>query len=55
MQGLDNYLADGARSFDELLNVVEKLSEVGLDGNTSTRLKETLKNGNQYLKGDYKV
>lgn len=55
MQGLHNYLADGARSFDELLNVVEKLSEVGLDGNTATRLTETLKNGKQYLKGDYKV
>ena len=37
MQGLDNYLADGARSFDELHNVVEKLSEVELvDGNTAT-------------------
>ena len=36
MQDLDNYLADGARSFDKLLNVVEKRSEVGLEGNTAT-------------------
>lgn len=55
MQGLDNYLADGARSFDELTNVVDKLSEVGLDENTAVRLKESLKDGKQYLKGDYKV
>ena len=30
MQGLDNYLAEGARSFDELIDVVDKLLEVGL-------------------------
>ena len=55
MQGLDNYLADGARSFDELIDVVDKLSEVGLDGNTAVCLKDALKDGKQYLKGDYKV
>ena len=55
MQGLDNYLAEGARSFDELIDVVDKLLEVGLDGNTAVCLKESLKDGKQYLKGDYKV
>ena len=55
MQGLDNYLADGARSFDELIDVVDKLLEVGLDRNTALCLKESLKDGKQYLKGDFKV
>ena len=55
MQGLDNYLADGARSFDELIDVVDKLLEVGLDVNSTVRLKESLEDRKQYLKGDYKV
>lgn len=55
MQGLDNYLADGPRSFDELIDVVDKLLEVGLDRNTAVCLKESLKDGKQYLKGDYKI
>ena len=55
MQGLDNYLADGARSFDEFIDVVDKLLELGLKGNTAVCLKESLKDGKQYLKGDYKV
>ena len=55
MQGLDNYLADGAKAFDELISVVDKLSEIGLEGNIAARLKESLKDGKQYLKGDFKV
>ena len=55
MQGLDNYLADGAKAFDDLSSVVDRLSEVGLEKNTLVRLKESLKDGKQYLKGDYKV
>ncbi len=55
MQGLDNYLAEGAKAFDDLSSVVERLSEVGLERNSLVRLKESLKEGKQYLKGDYKV
>lgn len=55
MQGLDNYLADSVKSFDELISVVDKLSEIGLEGNIAVRLKESLKDGKQYLNGDYKV
>lgn len=56
MQGLDNYLVDGAKAFDELIiSVVGKLSEIGLEGNIAARLKESLKDGKQYLKGDFKV
>ena len=55
MQGLDNYLAEGARAFDELSSIVDKLSEIGLEKDVADRLKESLKSGKQYLKGDYKV
>ena len=36
---------------DLLIDVVDKLLEVSLDGNTAVCLKD----GKQYLKGDYKV
>ena len=55
MQGLNNYLAEGARAFDELSSIVDKLSEIGLGKDVADRLKESLKSGKQYLKGDYKV
>jgi len=48
-----NYV--NARSYDEFINVLHKLSEVGLDENTAVRLKESLIDGKQYLKGDYKI
>ena len=52
MQGLDNYLAEGARAFYELSSIVDKLSEIGLEKDVADRLKESLKSGKQYLKGD---
>lgn len=55
MQGLNNYLAEGARAFDELSSIVDKLSEIGLGKDVADRLKESLKSGKQYLKGDYRV
>lgn len=55
MQGLDNYLADGTRAFDDLKVIVEKLSQVGLTNEKVTQLKESLTEAKQYLKGDYKV
>ena len=55
MQGLDNYLAEGARAFDEFSSIVDKLSEIGLEKDVADRLKESLKSGKQYLKGDYKL
>ena len=55
LRGLNNYLAEGARAFDELSSIVDKLSEIGLEKDVADRLKESLKSGKQYLKGDYKV
>jgi hypothetical protein len=55
LQGLDYIAADGAKSFDDLQMVVEKLCDHGLDKQTGNNLKITLKTGKQYLKTDYKV
>lgn len=55
MRGLDNYLAEGTKAFDDLRDIVDKLSKVGLKNEKATKLKETLSEAKQYLKGDYKV
>ena len=55
MKGLDNYLAEGAQSFDDLKLVVEKLEQTGLDRERAVSYKESLLEGKSYLKGDYKV
>ncbi|KAK3745267.1 hypothetical protein QZH41_003741 [Actinostola sp. cb2023] len=55
MKGLDNYLAEGTRAFDDLKYVVEKLSQAGMPDTKVTDLKNALLEGKKYLKGDYKV
>ena len=55
MQGLDNYLAEGTRAFDDLRLIVDKLSQAGLANEKVARLQESLTEAKQYLKGDYKV
>ena len=55
MQGLDNYLAEGTRAFDDLRLIVDKLSQASLANEKVTRLQESLTEAKQYLKGDYKV
>lgn len=56
LQGLDYYVADGGKAFDDLLTVVDALESVqGLDTIEACHLRESLKQGKQYLKGDYKV
>ena len=55
MQGLDNYLAEGTRAFDDLRLIVNKLSQAGLTNEKMTKLQESLTEAKQYLKGDYKV
>ncbi|KAK2551331.1 hypothetical protein P5673_027724, partial [Acropora cervicornis] len=55
MQGLDNYLAEGTRAFDDLRLIVNKLSQAGLTNEKVTKLQESLTEAKQYLKGDYKV
>ncbi|CAB4007871.1 Hypothetical predicted protein, partial [Paramuricea clavata] len=55
LQGLDYIAAEGATAFDDLLSVLEKLIDHGLDHHTVQRLQLALKEGKQYLKTDYKV
>ena len=55
MQGLDNYLAEGTRAFDDLRVIVDKLSQAGLTNEKVAQLQESLTEAKQYLKGDYKL
>lgn len=55
MQGLDNYLAEGTRAFDDLRVIVDKLSQAGLTNEKVAQLQESLTEAKQYLKRDYKV
>ena len=51
LQGLDYFAAEGAKAFDELTALVEKLG----DRHWVLKCQELLKEGKQYLKTDYKV
>ena len=56
LQGLDNFAAQGGRSFDDLGTVVLTISPLKKDGeNWAAEMQEALKVGKLYLKGDYKV
>ena len=54
LQGLDYIAAEGAKAFDDLIDVVNKLEGVkGVEWSPNS--KHMLKKGKQYLKSDYKV
>ena len=57
LQGLDYFSGDGAKSFDDLEDVVQKIGDSGGLGGLSwaKEKKEKLKAAKRYLKGDYKV
>ena len=56
LQGLDYIAADGAKAFDDLCRVVEKIAECGVvSREIRVNLEKTLKEGKKYLKSDYKV
>ena len=55
LQGLDYIAADGAKGFDDIQMVVDKLCIAGLEKQTGNDLKQSLKEGKKYLKTDYKV
>lgn len=55
LQGLDYISADGAKAFDDLQIILDKLCDHGLDKQTSNNCKLSLKTAKQYLKTDYKV
>ena len=51
LQGLDYFAAEGAKAFDDLLQIVGKVG----DRQWVLRYEQALKEGKQYLKTDYKV
>ena len=56
LQGLDYFSADGAKAFDDLQEVVEKLGDCYQRGlSWSKDISTKLKLAKRYLKGDYKV
>jgi hypothetical protein len=55
LQGLDYIAADGAKAFDDLCNLVERIEECGLSTQVGNSWKKSLKESKQYLKADYKV
>ncbi|KAK3746315.1 hypothetical protein QZH41_006887 [Actinostola sp. cb2023] len=54
LQGLDYYAAEGARAFDDLAGIVEKVYALSDLSEGDTGLLESLKAGKLYLKGDFK-
>ena len=55
LPGLDYVAADGARSFEDLENLVRRLGELGLGKEWELQYVELLKGSKLYLKSDFKV
>lgn len=56
LQGLDYFSATGAKSFDDLEDIVEKIGDHHGKGiKWSKEITEKLKKAKRYFKGDYKV
>jgi len=55
LQGLDYLSSTGAQAFEELLDVVEKIGDVGKGMDWAKDAQNRLRTGKRYPKGDYKV
>ena len=55
LQGLDYIAAEGAKGFDELHRILDRLGECGLRREMVSHYQKSLKEAKQYLKSDYKV
>lgn len=55
LQGLDYIAAEGAKGFDDLHRILDRLGECGLGREVVSQFQKSLKEGKQYLKSDYKV
>ena len=54
-QGLDYIAAEGAKGFDDLHRILDRLGEYGLERDMVSHYQNSLKEAKQYLKSDYKV
>ena len=55
LQGLDYFISEGGKAFDDLLKLVDKLIDFGIPSNVAQDLQRGLKSGKSYLKSDFKV
>lgn len=55
LQGLDYKSSSGAQSFDDLVEVVDKLGDLCMGMDWAKTKKEQLKSSKRYLKSDFKV
>ena len=55
LQGLDNFVSEGSKGFDELIKILDELEKLGYPHDDVKRLTTSLREGRQYLKGDFKV
>ena len=56
LQGFDYYVAEDGKAFDDLQTVVDRLVAVlAVPFPVAESLKESLKEGKQYIKSDFKV
>lgn len=55
LQGLDYFISEGGKAFDDLLKLVDKLIDCGIHSDSAQDLQRALKSGKSYLKSDFKV
>ena len=55
LQGLDYISSAGAQAFADLIDIVERLGDVGQGMGRTENLQTRLRDGKRYLKSDYKV
>ena len=55
LQGLDYFIASGAKAFEDLEDAADKLGDVRMGMSWAQQQKKQLKSANQYLKGIFKV
>ena len=55
LQGLDYFIASGARAFDDLEDAADKLGDVRMGMSWAQQQKKQLTSAKRYLKGNFKV
>ena len=55
LQGLDYFISEGGKAFDDLLKLVDNLIDCGIQSKYAHDLQRALKSAKRYLKSDYKV